>query len=379
MGKKWLKLGTVVFTLSFLSGALLPAYGNSLDQTKTELNDLRQKKRVMEKRKDNMEDQMGQLVKRLDTLKDEIDTLNQVILQDKQRLKLAQRDVKQATIELEEAQKDLVEQDNILGTRVRDIYENGTVGYLEVLFGSESFSDFLNRFELMKIIVEHDSMLLKSIEEKKARINEQKILLVQKRDEIDAIKLAKEEKQEENKIKAEKFEDMESDLKKDIQSYEEEIEKLEQEESRKAAELIRMQQQHGGAAKGDGVYAWPVAGYSRVSSGFGNRMHPILKRTKFHAGIDIPAPTGTSIRAAQDGTVIYSGTMNGYGNVIILDHGAGVSTLYAHNSENLVGVGDEVKKGGTIGKVGSTGRSTGPHVHYEIRTKGDPVNPMQYY
>ncbi|MDA8235339.1 MAG: peptidoglycan DD-metalloendopeptidase family protein [Clostridia bacterium] len=378
MGKKWVKAGTIGFTLLFLTGALLPAYGNTIDAKRKELKDLRQKKQVMERRKDNMEDQMGQLVVRLDTLKEEIDALNQAIRQDKERLKIAQQDVRKATADLEEAQQDLVEQDYILGTRIRDIYEKGTVGYLEVLFESENFSDFLNRFELMKIIVEHDSMLLKSIEEKKARINDQKILLEQKRDEIETIKRAKEEKQEENKIKAEKFEDMESELRKDIGAYEEEIEKLEQEESRKAAELIRMQQRSG-AAKGDGIYAWPVAGYSRVSSGYGNRMHPILKRTKFHSGLDIPAPSGTPIRAAQDGTVIYSGTMNGYGNVIILDHGAGVSTLYAHNSQNLVSVGEEVKKGSTIGKVGSTGRSTGPHVHYEIRTNGDPVNPMQYY
>jgi len=378
VGKRWLKTAMAGLIVVFLAGTMLPAYGATLADKQKELRNLRQKKQAMEERKDNMEEQMGQLVNRLDSLKGEIDLLDKAIREDKQRLREAQKEVKRATAELAEAQEELKVQNDVLGGRVRDIYENGSVGYLEVLLKAESFSDFLNRFEMMRVIVEEDALLVKTIEEKKARINEQKIILEKKRDEIEAIKKAKEEKQEENKLKQEKFEQMEAELKEDIEAYEEEIDKLEQEESRRAAELIRLQQ-GSGAAKGDGVYAWPLKGYSRVSSPFGNRMHPILKRTKFHSGVDIPAPTGTPIRAAQDGTVIYSGTMSGYGNVIILDHGAGVSTLYAHNSENLVGQGDEVKKGSTIGKVGSTGRSTGPHVHFEIRINGDPVNPMQYF
>ena len=124
-----------------------------------------------------------------------------------------------------------------------------------------------------------------------------------------------------------------------------------------------------------GVMKWPVPGHTRVSSEYGNRLHPILKTNRFHSGIDIPAPTGTNIIAAGSGTVAFAGTQGGYGRTVILDHGGGIMTLYAHNSQLLVSEGQQVTQGTVIAKAGSTGMSTGPHLHFEVRENGKYVDP----
>ena len=148
-----------------------------------------------------------------------------------------------------------------------------------------------------------------------------------------------------------------------------------------AAAAAQAAQSSGGGSdytyvQGTGQLAWPVSGV--ITSGFGWREHPIFGRQIFHTGIDIGVDEGTPVHAADSGTVVYSGWMDGYGYAVVIDHGNGISTLCAHNSDLAVSEGQSVSKGAVIAYAGSTGNATGPHVHFEVRVNGDPVNPLGY-
>ena len=128
-----------------------------------------------------------------------------------------------------------------------------------------------------------------------------------------------------------------------------------------------------------GTFTWPTPGYTTITSKFGYRTHPVTKVYKLHTGVDVAVPSGVSVLAAADGVVTISGNHTAYGKYVSINHGGGVATLYAHNSQLLVKAGDSVKKGQVISKSGNTGWSTGPHLHFEVLVNGNPVNPMQYY
>jgi murein DD-endopeptidase MepM/ murein hydrolase activator NlpD len=159
----------------------------------------------------------------------------------------------------------------------------------------------------------------------------------------------------------------------DLKEYDE----LQRESSSIAADLARRQSGQTAPAAGHGVVGYPVAN-PVITSTFGYRIHPIYGDRRLHAGVDFAANTGTPVFAGKEGTVVTAGWMSGYGNTVVIDHGGALATLYAHNSQLLVSVGQTVTRGQKIALAGSTGNSTGPHVHFEVRVKGTPVDPMNY-
>jgi murein DD-endopeptidase MepM/ murein hydrolase activator NlpD len=283
--------------------------------------------------------------------------------------------IKAAEQTLAEAEAEIDDQNADLDKRLRAMYMNGEMGMLDIILSAANISDFMSAADMVQKIYESDIRLLEDMEARHAVIDAQKKELeslrqqlvskqtarIQKQNEIAADKntvaLARIEVSEENKRLSQMLDD------------------LNEEANRITAEILKKmgsQDFIGGALK------WPVPGHSRLSSYFGNRMHPTLHVRKMHTGIDIPCPTGTPIVAANGGTIIMAGWNNSYGNVVMVDHGGKIVTLYAHNSKLAVSEGDIVGQGQTIAYAGSTGNSTGPHCHFEVRVNGEYQDPLQW-
>ena len=316
-------------------------------------------------------------------------------------------------LRIEEAEEDLAAaqaerdmQEELLRARLRAMHESGSVGYLEVLFQAASFSDFLMRMEYVRAVAEFDQDLLNRLEATEARVannietlGRERVLITdlhfQQDRAIQAIHNALEEReawfaiiaQDEERLalllelqEAEQraLEEEFGQVQMQLRAEEAEIERQRRQEQQRQNEAQRQASlAHLNNFNGD--FSWPVPTHSRISSHFGTRTHPISGRQEHHSGTDIPAPTGTRIIAAQEGVVRLAGRHGGYGITVIIDHYGGYSTLYAHNSQNLVSAGQRVYRGQHIANVGSTGVSTGPHLHFEIRLNGRAVNPMRYF
>lgn len=294
--------------------------------------------------------------------------------------------------QLAEAQKRLEGREAVFYKRVRDIYINGRLSYLDVVIGSKDFSDFANRLEVLKRIIDSDINLISEIKKERAQIEAHKKKLEEDRAKlVDLEKAALAKQAEIEQKKAERnvvLQKAQNDRAVAMQAIEElnassaQISAMlkERQAARAAATAAAAQSAGQGSSytwvQGTGQLGWPVSG--EITSPYGYRVHPIWGTTIYHSGIDIGVDEGTPVHAADSGVIVWSGWMGGYGYAVVIDHGNGLSTLYGHNSELAVDEGQSVSKGQVVAYAGSTGNSTGPHVHFEVRENGDPVDPMGY-
>jgi murein DD-endopeptidase MepM/ murein hydrolase activator NlpD len=306
------------------------------------------------------------------------------------QLNQAQKKVTKTRQELSHLQSDMVSLEanlqarhTLLNKRLVSIYKYGPQNYLQIILSSDSFGDLVSNFGSVAYFVRADLDLIDEVKSAQEEVAEQQKLVESRKVKIEnemceISVLQKKVSTEQRKVST-KVSLTKAELRKiqtDRARMEKALNEWEATSRRLEAQIRKSQQGNKGKVLGSGQLCWPVSG--RITSPFGWRVHPILKKRKYHSGIDIAVSSGTPVKAADGGIVLVSGWQGGYGYFIAIDHGKGISTCYGHNSRLLVRAGQRVEKGQRISLSGSTGLSTGPHLHFEVRVNGNPVNPLGY-
>lgn len=373
-----------------LTNELIEESEKAVDQAQEEkknlqtgLSGVKQLLNSLESAKDNLESYVTQLDSNLALLTEQIESLNK-------NLEEKTTQIVETQAALDVARKKEEEQYARMKKRIQFMYERGNNSYVEMLMSSASFADLLNKSEFIKAMSAYDREMLDEFVATKMDIAEKEKKLQEEKNELETVKasIAEQQASVEALIDAKEQEITvyESDIgnkEKALREYEAEIAAqdamIKELEATIQQEKKRLLEENRKAITYDGgQFKWPAPDYTRVSDDYGMRMHPTLKVEQFHNGIDLASPSGSRILAAYDGEVVaadYSSTM---GNYIMIDHGDGLYTIYMHASSLLVSKGAMVTRGEQIAKVGSTGRSTGPHLHFGVRLNGSYVSPWNY-
>lgn len=368
-----------VFLITFIA-SVFPASAKTLNE---QLSDAKNQKKAAEQQLSEIREQKKTAESDNTRLDNEINALNGEI--NSVLSEIQATDVKLAAKEeeLSIAEEACTLQFDSFKTRARIMYENGSSTYIEILFSSGSFSEFLSSLEIIKNLLDYDNRVLAERKAAREEISRQKA-------EIEAIKAEQEtrrqtltEKQNTLKTKKESQSVLIEKLKANEETMRRRIEEQTAEENRiqsliSSAVASQSKSTSNASVVGTGTYLWPCPSTRRLTSRFATREHPIDGVTKMHNGIDIAGGYGADIIAADSGTVLFAGNSSSYGKYIVLSHGNGITTLYAHCSQLLVSAGASVSRGQTIAKVGSTGKSTGPHLHFEVSVNGTRKDPLNY-
>ncbi|MCI8421955.1 MAG: peptidoglycan DD-metalloendopeptidase family protein [Lawsonibacter sp.] len=351
----------------------LKSDANKLDQQK---KDIQSQLKAVQADKDKAQDQK-------ELLEQQIGIINQAIRNLQNQISMYEELIAEKEAELAEAQAREEEQYELFCQRIRFMEEAGETSYWSILFSSKDFSDLLDNFIMVEEIIQYDNGIMDSLMALQAAIEERKTSLKETKAELDAAKAEQEAAKSELKAqeaevdrliaeisaKEGELQAAEAALRKAANAMDAEIKRLERE---MAAQISQVVSESG--------FMWPLkSSINTLSSLYGSRKDPINGSASNHTGIDIPAASGTPIYAAKSGVVTTSKQAGSYGNHVVVSHSDGTSTLYAHMSRRNATVGQTVKQGDVIGYVGTTGRSTGNHLHFEIRINGNRTDPLNYF
>ena len=353
------------------------ALADETEELESQLEDLQKQAEEQQAKTDKLDERIGTISEQLRLLSADVKEAETEYKAIETELEATEMRIEENQELLAETELDLAEKFAQLRVRIRNVYMHGQINYLDVLFGAKDFSDFLTRMDLFKRIIASDYELVQSVLAQKRVIEETRAALEQQRAEEERLARDAEDKHMELLLKKQDkdrlLERMENDREVSQRAYEELMAASEEVERLIQASRYRYQFPGGG---GSGAMIWPL--YGEITSEYGWRIHPITGDSRYHSGMDIGGDYGDPIVAAAAGTVIYSGWISGYGYAVIIDHGGGISTLYGHNEALAVGEGQTVSQGQVIAYCGSTGNSTGPHCHFEVRVNGEPTDPMGY-
>lgn len=337
------------------------------------------KKEALDKLNQNKEKKQTELAKK-EKLEHEIDLLQSELDEIDSIIGAAEQEIAQKEEEIAAYEQEIDGSEQDFRARLRAMDENNSAGYIDLLLESKGLSDFLANVETVREISEHDKAIINKMIELKQGVESSRNELVLKRDEQkEARSLVDERKSALDAKKAEQTALINS-INQDIAVQEkmyDEASKLEQ-QLKDSIKSSLSTTSSGKSKYTGGKFAFPAPSMTAVTSQYGYRVHPIFKTTKYHSGMDLAAPQGSNTVAAESGTVRLAGWNGGYGYCVIIDHGGGIATLYGHNSKLLVSAGQTVSRGQVIAKVGSTGNSTGPHLHFEVLINGSTTDPAPY-
>lgn len=328
-----------------------------------------------------VQEELSSTLMRVQEIEDKVIEYEEDILALGEQMTELQASIDDATAKLQIATMDYEEKKKILAERLVSMYEAGDVSYLDVLLKSKSLTDFISRYYVIEEMADYDQYLINQVKIEKENIettrkkleNEQtEIKIVKARAEQTSVVLNNMRTMQQNYVN--QLSEGEKTLQEQITAYKKEQAEIEA-QILLATNRIDAELQFTG-----GEMLWPVAASGTyITSGYGVREHPIQGVVKEHTGIDIGnAPTGTPVVATADGVVTYAGWLGGYGNCVMISHGNGVVTLYGHGNKVLTSVDTQVKQGDVIMELGSTGNSTGPHCHFEVRINGNYTNPLNF-
>ena len=386
-----LRLLVVTSVVIYVSLSLVRQnYAASIEEEKKKQEEMQKELKNTEKYLKELETLKGNTQAYIKELDVRLNQLTDNIYEIESQISVKQGEIEATKLDIEKAKEDINSRYEAMKLRIQYMYENGESSYIDMILGSQNMNELFTRAEYLSKITAYDREQLEKLQLAKEELDAKEATLIAEEAELEGLlnEAQAEQNATEDLISAKKnvvegyasdISDAEAEKKnllEDIETQKAIIKELEEIERKRREEALKNQLN---LTYDGGKMTWPVPGYSRISSYYGTRPDPFGSPTQeFHSGIDIPAPRGVNIISAYDGEVAWSYYSNSAGNWVGVDHGDGIYTVYMHMSKRLVSEGDKVKKGDVLGLVGTTGRSTGNHLHFAVRKNGSYVDPLKW-
>jgi len=353
-----------------------------IDKLKSDANDLASQKKELASQLSKVRADKSKAQDRKSLIEQQINVIQSEINNYDAQIQNYATLIGEKEVDLAETQQKEAAQYELFCKRVRSMEEDGEVSYWSILFSSSDFSDLLDNFMMVEEIMQYDNGVMESLVSLREQIEADKAALESAKADKESARQAKVAAKQDQEAKQAEVDKLIDEISADEDALEAQEAQMRKEAAAIDAEIKKKQKELASQISNvvsESGFLWPLSGYNTLSSLYGSRIHPLTGKANNHTGIDIPAPKGTSILASKSGVVVTSAYNNSYGNYVVVAHSDGTSTLYAHMSKRNVSEKQTVKQGAVVGYVGSTGSSTGNHLHFEIRVNGVRKDPVNYF